>query len=96
MGRVDEAKAVIRKIARSNGSPLPDNFLASLDHQEGVAKANGANVLDLFQSRPMALRTLNMCYQWFAGIMCYFGLIFASTGFSGDAFTNFSLGFVNE
>ena len=24
--------------------------------------------------------------------MCYFGLIFASTGFSGDAFTNFSLG----
>merc|ERR1712192_312410 len=52
---------------------------------------SGASFLDLFRPTKIAVRTLNMCFQWFSATMCYYGLSFASTSLSGDAFTNFLL-----
>ena len=44
----------------------------------------------------MAVRTVNMCFQWFSVTMCYYGLSFASTSLSGDAFSNFFLSVLVE
>ena len=69
MGRVEEAKAVIQKIGKGNKRPVPDQVLAMVDkvggQEKGSDDAQGRkiNVLDLFRPRPMALRTINMCYQ---------------------------------
>merc|ERR1711997_546082 len=46
----------------------------------------------LFVPSKMALRTINMFYQWFAVTMCYYGLTFASTSLGGDPHTNYLLG----
>jgi hypothetical protein len=37
------------------------------------------------------IRSLNMFYQWFSVTLCYYGLSFASTSLSGDAYSNFML-----
>jgi len=53
--------------------------------------------MDLFHSRPMTLRTTNMCFQWFSSTMCYYGLSFASTSLSsGGPYMNFMLSVLIE
>merc|ERR1711931_158277 len=37
-----------------------------------------------------------MCFQWFSVTMCYYGLSFASTSLSGDAYSNFFLNVLVE
>ena len=37
-----------------------------------------------------------MSFQWFSVTMCYYGLSFASTSLSGDAFSNFFLSVLVE
>ena len=48
-----------------------------------------SGALYLFGSRRMALRTLNMFYQWFAVTLAYYGLSFSSTDLAGDPYSNF-------
>ncbi len=49
------------------------------------------SLIDLFRPPLIALRTVNMMYQWFSVTLCYYGLSFASTGLAGDAYSNFCL-----
>lgn len=44
----------------------------------------------------MAIRTVNMCFQWFSVTMCYYGLTNASTSLSADPFGNFMLSVLIE
>jgi len=97
-GRLQEAATIIRSAAKVNGHEAPEHLLKAADltekedlEVEVVGTRGGGTILDLFRPTKMALRTMNMCFQWFSATMCYYGLSFASTSLSGDAYTNFLL-----
>jgi len=98
-GKIEEAKKIIRDAAKVNGKEVPEHLLKAADlfsakveaDKALAASAKKATILDLFRPRKMALRTVNMCFQWFSATMCYYGLSFASTSLSGDAFSNYLL-----
>ena len=65
-----------RRAAKVNGQEAPEHLLkaASLavkdDLEEVVEKAHkGGSFLDLFQPSKIAMRTLNMSFQWFSATM---------------------------
>merc|ERR1719312_2035880 len=90
---------IIREAARVNGKEVPEHLLKAADlfsakteaDKAKAASAKKATILDLFRPKKMALRSVNMCFQWFSATMCYYGLSFASTSLSGDAFSNYLL-----
>lgn len=98
-GKMEEAKKIIREAARVNGKEVPEHLLKAADlfsakteaDKAKAASAKKATILDLFRPKKMALRSINMCFQWFSATMCYYGLSFASTSLSGDAFSNYLL-----
>jgi len=98
-GQIEEAKSIIRKASEVNGRPCPEHLLKAADLPSGVEDAQRpplgsqkhATVLDLFRPSKMALRTLNMCFQWFSVTMCYYGLSFASTSLGSDVFVSYEL-----
>jgi len=99
-GRVEEAKEIIERAARENNKKVPVHLMRPSDMSEIELDSNKDNrdaaaaevtVLDLFRTRVILFRTLNMCYQWFSVTMCYYGLSFASTSLSGNPYSNFFL-----
>jgi len=101
-GRVAEAQESIRSAAETNGRKVPAWMLSSEKMQSGPAELAGrpvekkTTVLDLFNTKLMAIRTVNMCFQWFSVTMCYYGLTNASTSLSADPFGNFMLSVLIE
>lgn len=60
-----------------------------MELNEGFHKRH--TILDLFRPRVIAMRSINMFYQWFSVTVAYYGITFASTTLSGDPYTNFAL-----
>lgn len=92
--KVAEAHENIRNAAECNGRKVPDFiFQETMKPEEMEQHLHGkrASILDLVKTKTMLLRTANMGFQWFSVTMCYYGLTNASTGLSGDAYTNFML-----
>ena len=99
VGRYEEAITVVNKAAKVNNRTVPKELLdLTLACEKNDAQKleplneDKPSFKDLFMPRSMALRTLNMFYQWFAVTMCYYGLTFASTSLGGDPHTNYLLG----
>ena len=70
-GRIEEAKKVIELAARANRKQIPHHLIKQADLSEidlnkdekaGVSKKK-ITVLELFRTRIILLRTLNMCFQ---------------------------------
>ncbi|XP_023325051.1 organic cation transporter protein [Eurytemora carolleeae] len=99
--KIDQAKSIIRKVAEENGRKCPEHILQHLapndDKPISTKKTKKTTILDLFSTRVMLNRTLNMSFQWFSVTMCYYGLTSASTSsFAGDAYGNFFLSVLIE
>ena len=66
-GKGADAKEIIQEAARTNKVPLPDYLLNLVDKEEAskkpVARASSVSLSDVFRSRVICMRTLNMCYQ---------------------------------
>jgi len=96
-GKLEDVKKIVEDAAKANGREVPVHLLKAAtivyaDKTKNVKKSEGkVTVIDLFNTKKMALRTVNMYYQWVSVTICYYGLSFASTSFSGDAITNFFL-----
>jgi len=103
-GHHDKAVAVIRKIAAGNGKTVPENLLnptvddATVAANDDEKKKTPTSPMDLNKEdrNKFLLRTANMCFQWFAVTMCYYGLSFASTTLAGSPHLNFFLSVVVE
>lgn len=102
-GRVEEAKVIFKDIARQNGKEFPqDLFLSTALKSSRIieAKFDGTSrkpgLRDLFTPCSIALRTLNMSYQWFSVTLCFYGITFALTQLSGNPYLNFFLGALCE
>ena len=70
-GRIEEAKKVIKLAARTNRKQIPHHLFKEADLSEidlnkdekaGFSKKK-ITVLELFKTRIILLRTLNMCFQ---------------------------------
>merc|ERR1719322_309551 len=104
VGDYEKAITVINKMEKVNNATVPKELLdltaaseAKQEYQE-VEPINEEKPTfkSLFVPSKMALRTINMFYQWFAVTMCYYGLTFASTSLGGDPHTNYLLGVAIE
>ena len=72
-GKGAEAKEIIQEAARTNKVPIPDYVMNLVDieatkQEKAVAVAKSASLADVFRSRVICVRTLNMCYQVTADI----------------------------
>ena len=96
-GKVEEAAKIAKSIAKQNGKEFPEHIFKNLEMKANnetdatELKATSASVLDIFRSKQMFIRILNMSYQWFSITLCFYGLSFASTSYSRDIFMNFQL-----
>ena len=65
-----------RSAAKTNGRDVPEHLLKAADlavkeelEVEKEKSLTGASFLDLFRPSKIAVRTLNMCFQWFSATM---------------------------
>lgn len=98
-GRIAEARHAIKKVAEVNGRQIPHHLLYP-SNVSGMKMESSAEpvptIADLFKTRTIALRSLNMFYQWFSVTMAYYGITFATTSLAGDPYLNFMLGALTE
>ncbi|XP_022093044.1 solute carrier family 22 member 13-like [Acanthaster planci] len=76
-GRIDEAEAVVRRVARFNKRTLPDVLFDKEDiakEMETKKSLIPPSAIDLYKTPNMAVKTLNMQYNWFVNSLVYFGL----------------------
>lgn len=102
-GRVEEARNIFENMAKQNGRDFPEELFVSTSMKPSriiEAKfdetARKPGLKDLFSPGTIALRTLNMSYQWFSVTLCFYGITFALTSLSGNPYLNFFLGAVCE
>ncbi|XP_022107241.1 solute carrier family 22 member 13-like [Acanthaster planci] len=76
-GRIDEAEKVIRRVAKFNRKTLPDALFDKEDIEKEMEAKKSAippSALDLYKTPNMAVKTLNMQYNWFVNSLVYYGL----------------------
>ena len=103
-GKIEEAKQVFKQIAKQNGRDFPqDLFLSTkmkpsriIEAKFDGGQARKPGLKDLMTPGSIALRTLNMSYQWFSVTLCFYGITFALTSLSGNPYLNFFLGALCE
>ncbi|XP_072020671.1 organic cation transporter protein-like [Amphiura filiformis] len=80
-GKYRQAEKIIRKVAKVNGTKLPENlFLEEMTAFEELESANHeaahrrTSFLDLFRTPNMRIKTINVMFNWFVNSMVYHGL----------------------
>ncbi|XP_038076486.1 organic cation transporter protein-like [Patiria miniata] len=76
-GKVDEAESVIRRIAKYNKKTLPDVLFDKEDIMKEMETKESTippSVINLYKTPNMAVKTLNMQWNWFVNSLVYFGL----------------------
>ncbi|XP_062581641.1 organic cation transporter protein-like [Saccostrea cucullata] len=86
-GKFEEAKVVIRKIAKRNKVQVTEKQLDSLECDE---TAEG-QLWHLFTSRVLFVRTIIIFLNWCVVSMVYYGLSLNSGNLAGDFYLNFFL-----
>lgn len=94
MGRVDDSITVLEKAAKFNKLPT-ENIRASLEatysaKKETERNAKG-NILDLFRTPNMRVKTICMDFNWFACGLCFFGISQYVGEIGGNIFLNVAL-----
>lgn len=96
-GHLDEAAAVLEKAAKQNG--LPTETIRS-DLEEATKRkrvdnepANtSANVIDLFRTPNLRMKSTFMCFNWFVCGLAFFGVAQYMGQIGGDIFANVAIG----
>ncbi|XP_022107237.1 organic cation transporter protein-like [Acanthaster planci] len=77
-GKIQEAEAAIRRVAKMNGKTLPNVLFEKDDFEEAKTGSNDSavppSVIDLFKTPNMAVKTINMMYNWLVNSLVYYGL----------------------
>lgn len=85
--RVAESTAVLKAIAKGNGTQMPRNRLAL----PRVTAGPPATVLDTFKVRELRGRMLILMFCWFVASMAYYGVSLALEDLPGSLYRNFFL-----
>ena len=78
-GQSDKAIKIINEGAKANNNKTPVHLYVKMEksneietHNEGCISKK-INILDLFRTKTICLRTLNLFFQWFSLALCYYG-----------------------
>ncbi|XP_071941364.1 organic cation transporter protein-like [Antedon mediterranea] len=94
-GQVEEAKRVIRQIAKGNNAKdVPDEILDNLDVND--SEKIKTNPLDIIRYPEMRKKTACMTYCWFAVNLGYYGLTYGVEGLNVDVYLGTFVGGVTE
>ncbi|XP_034335330.2 organic cation transporter protein [Magallana gigas] len=86
-GKFEEAKVIIRKIAKRNKVEVTEKQLDSLECDETAT----GQLWHLFTSRVLFVRTIVIFINWCVVSMVYYGLSLNSGSLAGDFYLNFFL-----
>ncbi|XP_019868170.1 organic cation transporter protein isoform X1 [Aethina tumida] len=91
-GRIDEAKEILRKVAKTNGKEISEN---SLDKLSMMAQEESQRVEHPFKealkSTPLMLRLINCCFCWITCTFLFYGLTLNSVALAGNSYLDFIL-----
>lgn len=92
-GRIDEAVAVIDKVARWNGKSAVPNARATLENlyseqKSADEKAKRYTYMSIVRPWSTAKITLIICYHWFCYSLSYYGISFGVSDLAGNFFVN--------
>jgi len=93
-GRYEEAKVQLLGVARRNGASLGEETLDSLiatniQENERKAAAGKTSLWDIFRSRTVLLRTVNICAIWMVCSGIYYGLSLSASNLGGNPYYNY-------
>ncbi|XP_055643012.1 organic cation transporter protein isoform X2 [Toxorhynchites rutilus septentrionalis] len=93
-GNTDGAIEVLEKAAKRNKLPT-ENIRSDLE-QHAKTKSHGTaakgNLIDLFRTPNMRMKSLFMCFNWFVCGLAFFGVAQYIGHSGGDIFTNVAIG----
>lgn len=91
-GRIEDAKATLRKVAKVNGKTLSEDTLEKLAliSYEEPKKVDGPFV-QVFKSRTILLRLINCCICWITCTFLFYGLTLTSVTLAGNNYLDFIL-----
>ncbi|KAG5868302.1 hypothetical protein JTB14_022786 [Gonioctena quinquepunctata] len=95
-GRVEQAKATLRKAAKVNGKELSENILEKLCTESCVESNEGDRKKDRFiealKSTTLTLRLINCCFCWITCVFLFYGLTLNSVSLAaGNKYLDFML-----
>lgn len=87
-GRTKEAINIVARALKMNGEPTLDKAYYSSKASGSVIKteAPSGNVSDLFKTPNLRKKTLNVCLNWFANSLVYYGLSLGVGSLPGNPF----------
>ncbi|XP_072178306.1 organic cation transporter protein-like [Diadema setosum] len=93
VGRYDKAEKIIARIAKVNKVAAPDPIFTEefKKEQEAIRQENKPTALDLFRTRSMCLRTLNLIFNWMVNTMVYSGLSLNSSNLGSNDYVAFAI-----
>lgn len=97
VGKVDKSVKILEKAARWNNLPT-ENIRANLESAQAAKTEQQAkgNILDLFRTKNMRLKTMCMNFNWFVCGCCFFGVSQYVGESGGNIFKNVALSAVFE
>ena len=97
VGRMDESVAILEKAAKRNGLPH-ENIKSNLAEVNSLRSANDSrgNILDLFRTKNMRVKTICMTFNWFVCGMGFFGVAQYIGEAGGNIFKNVAMSAVLE
>lgn len=88
-GKSKQAKNILVRIAKENGSHLKDDLLKKISSIEYQEETKEESVLNVFKSSSLMLRVLLCCCVWICCTFTYYGLTLHAVFISGNIYINY-------
>ncbi|XP_035825419.1 organic cation transporter protein [Aplysia californica] len=86
-GRVEEARAIMERVAKANGKELPKD---AIDEHEDAGQPKG-KLTDVFKSKTLTIRIIVVFVNWLVVTMVYYGLTLNVGSLGGNIYVNFAI-----
>lgn len=88
-GRKDEAKAILKIVAKENKVTISEEIYESLAEDEHAEKSS-TSIMQIFRYRRLGLRAVNIFFNWFVNSGVYYGLSLNTSNLGGNGNATFS------
>ncbi|KRT83420.1 membrane transporter [Oryctes borbonicus] len=82
-----EAKRILKKIAKVNGTQISEETIAKLNKIKDDPK--DVTIWQIFRSTRLLLRLINCSFSWICSTFVYYGLTLHSVSISGNMYVNY-------
>ncbi|XP_069127295.1 organic cation transporter protein-like [Argopecten irradians] len=93
--RLDEAKSIIKRVAKTNKMEVTEAMLEQLtadnEIKPEVTDDRKYTLIDLFRPLPMFFLSANVWFNWFVNSFVYYGLSLGVGSIGGSPYINFSI-----